>query len=397
MKVAYMASLFPVVSQTFVIDEAAGVNKKVEELWIYSLQRPRDEPLHKDAKALLPRTVYPARFREILGANLSFLMRNPVIYLRALCSVLALNGPDPVYGVMSLMKFPLAVSIAADAERKGVDHFHAHFATIATTVAYCVNKLTAIPFSFTTHAHDIFLRHNNSLGRKAKAAKFWVSISDFNLKYLKENYPEVRDYSRAHVVHCGTKIPEQPRTLSDGTPTIVCVARLVPKKGLPYLLQACKSLTDKGVDFRCILIGDGEDRPGIEKCISANKLESVVELTGSLRHEEVIERLSNATLSVLPAIVAGTNRDGIPVSLMESMAWGVPVVSTRVSGIPELIEDGETGLLVPEKDSGALADAIERLISDATLRETLSVAARKKVRSEFNIDLTVDRLFEYLS
>jgi glycosyltransferase involved in cell wall biosynthesis len=186
--------------------------------------------------------------------------------------------------------------------------------------------------------------------------------------------------------------PSDRRTRNE-RPVILAVARLAEKKGLPYLIKACKRLVDAKYDFRCLVVGGGPQEPLLRQLISKNNLASYVSLEGVVFQEHLRVYLEQADVFVLPCIVAADgDRDGIPNTLIEAMAMGIPALSTKVSGIPELIEHERTGLLVPEKDERALAEALGRLLDDEPLRLRLGRAGRQRVEQSYALDRNVEKL-----
>jgi glycosyltransferase involved in cell wall biosynthesis len=250
-----------------------------------------------------------------------------------------------------------------------------------------INRLTGIPFSFTAHAHDLYV-DQHMLKEKVRAAKFVVAISEYN-KNLITKYAGEAMRNKIKIVHCGVDTRLfQPRQKSAGQApfTIVCVGSLEEKKGQTYLVEACKILKQRGLVFVCHLIGDGASRPALEAQISRDGLADVVKLEGGRPRDEVLKMLARADVVSLPSIRTKSGKmEGIPVALMEPLACEVPVVSTRISGIPELVEDGLTGLLVAPEDPVALANALQRLANNPELGIRLGQAGREKVLREFDL------------
>jgi colanic acid/amylovoran biosynthesis glycosyltransferase len=250
-----------------------------------------------------------------------------------------------------------------------------------------VHRLTGIPFSFTVHAHDLYV-DQHMLEQKVRAAAFVVAISEYNKQFIVRHCGEdVHD--KIEVVHCGVDTRLfQPRQQDSGSGpfTIVCVGSLEEKKGQTYLVEACRLLKQRGLDFVCHLVGDGQSRAALEQQIQQAGLSGLVRLEGGQPRDQVVRMLRGADVVALPSIITKTGKmEGIPVSLMEPLACEVPVVSTRISGIPELVEDGVTGLLVPPQDPAALADALDRLARDSELGRRMGRAGRAKVLREFDL------------
>jgi glycosyltransferase involved in cell wall biosynthesis len=298
----------------------------------------------------------------------------------------------------------------------------------STTIALIVARLTGITFSFTAHANDLFV-NPILLPEKIRAARFIIAISEYNRAFLYNLVPMQETLQKTHVVHCGIDVdrfskkhpagqrPAGASLLTDGQgqTTIVAVGRLVEKKGYPYLIQACKILAARGIPFRCLIAGSGPQEAFLQQLIDDNGLtgpdgtsgpdkapassasSSYVQLLGRVFQEDLLSLLAQADVFCLPCVVAQDgDMDGIPNTLMEAMAMQIATISTSVSGIPELIKDGKTGLLVPPQDAESLADAIARLIGDQHLRTSLGQAARAHIAEQFEVQNNVRRLVEIL-
>jgi glycosyltransferase involved in cell wall biosynthesis len=294
-----------------------------------------------------------------------------------------------------MARTPRELAMSLEALARGVEQLewirdfdphviHAHFGTYPSTVAWALARITGKPFGMTCHAHDIFV-NDHLLAEKIDAARVGVTISRFNVEYLAEHItPRARE--RMSIVHCGVSLPEIPhRAEGREAGTILTVGRLVPIKGFEVLVDAIGELKRAGRRVRCRVIGEGPLEAPLRAQIARLGLEGEVELVGAMPQDQVREALYRAAIFTLPSVVTPEgDRDGIPVSLMEAMAAGTPVVSTRVSGIPELIDDGREGLLVPERDAPALAAALGRLLDDPALAGRMAAEARAKVEREFD-------------
>ncbi|MDH3285411.1 MAG: glycosyltransferase, partial [Acidobacteriota bacterium] len=312
-------------------------------------------------------------------------------FRRTLARVLSTGRPS------LLMRFLQAGYVAERAARLGVQHFHAHFATRATTAALLASSISGIPYSFTAHAFDIYRSsvRPQVLSDKIRNASFVVTISEANREYLKG----VANGSAANVALVRNGIDLQrfrPNGATADPPfTVLSVARLVEKKGLPVLVAACRILRDRGVSFRCQIIGRGRQRPQLLDLIDRWDLRRTVRLLGGRRQGEVLEFYRSAHAYVLPSIVGGDgNKEGLPVSIVEALACGLPVVSTPIAGIPEVVTHGTNGLLVPPGDAAALADALQRIITDRATYDRLRNNARRTVEKSFDTGQTSKDLHE---
>jgi glycosyltransferase involved in cell wall biosynthesis len=283
-----------------------------------------------------------------------------------------------------------------------IHHLHAHFCHTATTVAMFASQLCSLPFSFTAHAKDIYVQTLNPgdlLQTKIRLAKFIVTCTMANQAHLSTlGVTGVPIYTIYHGVDLGQFAPQVTATEAHPLPLVLAVGRLVEKKGFPFLIEACRLLKGRGYTFQCQLIGgSGPCAQRIASLIQESGLEDTVAMRSAVTHQELCQIYRQATLFVLPCQIAGNNdRDGIPNVLVEAMATGLPVISTNISGIPELIDHSVTGLLVPQKDAQALSEAIACLLSSPAYRRKLGSDAREKVCRLFNAEnniLTLHRLF----
>jgi glycosyltransferase involved in cell wall biosynthesis len=270
----------------------------------------------------------------------------------------------------------------------GVAHVHCHFANHPAAAGFVIHRLTGIPYSFTAHGSDIHVdRH--MLREKVREAEFVVAISRYNRNViLREAGDEFAD--RVVVIHCGvdtSRFRPEARDARTGRLEIVCVGTLHEVKGQAYLVEACRTLARDGIDVHCSLIGDGPDRAKLERLIADTGLKDRVSITGGLTQDRVAMLLRGADVLVAPSVpTAGGKREGIPVVLMEALSSGIPVVASNLSGIPELVEDGLTGLLVEPRDAAGIAAALTRLEADPGLARRLGLAGRDKVLREFDLD-----------
>ncbi len=397
MRVAYTMSRFPKITETFVLYEIIEMKNLGLDVEIFPLIHEKEPNEHPEVQCLMPH-VHFASFISlpILWANFLSLLSSPKRYFGTLWGALKGNWGARKYFIRALAIFPKMVYFSRQMQALGVQHIHAHFASHPALGAWMVHELTGIPYSFTAHAHDIY-RVQKMLDRKIEAAEFAVVISNFNRRFLREHVGDWVD-EKLQTVHCGI-FPEvfAPRTENDQDASmpcrILCVAALKDMKGHRHLIQACASLRDKGLGFHCDLVGHGPLREDVLAQIESLKLSEHFTCHGPLPRPEVARLTQSADIAVL-ACVRGERgeMDGIPVALMEAMASELPVVSTRISGLPELIEDNVTGYLAEPGDSDGLAVALEKLIIDPALRQRMGSAGREKVIREFDMRANTKRL-----
>ncbi len=387
-RVAYIMSRFPKLTETFVLYEMLAVEAAGIAVEIFPLLRNRQPVAHPEAEDWVRRAhFHPFLSLPILRSQLHFLRRQPRTYLRLVSEVLRKTWGSANFFFGALGIFPKAVRFAHEMQRTGVSHVHAHFATHPALAAFMIHRLTGIPYSFTAHGSDLHVERR-MLETKIMAAAFAVTVSEYNRHIMVEECGG-RFGERIHVIHCGID-PDVFRpglARAEGGPCrIVCVASFEEVKGHRYLLEACSLLRERGVQFRCDLVGDGPLRREIAALIVRNSLDEHVWVLGAQPRPEVLRLLAAADAAVLASYPTPQGkREGIPVSLMEAMAAGLPVVASAISGIPELVTSGVSGVLVPPADPHALADALQRLAEDPELRLNMGHAARDAVRRDFNL------------
>lgn len=404
--IAYMAQTFPALTQTFVYREVFALQERGFEVVTCAIWRPNENKLSQESRHLVEESLYvfPVSWLKFFAAHLYMFFARPVKYLGTLLHILTHREESRKNKLRSLYHFFEAVYLAPGLKRRRVQHIHAHFTINAATIAWVLSRLLGITFSFT--AHNIFFIDRVLLEEKAREARFIVAISAFTRQFLLRLVPDTGLADKIHIVHCGLSLKAFAPPASkpeNEVPVLLFVAQLAERKGAPFLVEACRILEERGMSFHCIIVGGGEvEKAQLERLVARYGLQKHVSLTGALPQEEVRTHFERADVFVLPCITAQNgDMDGIPVALMEAMAMEVPTVSTYVSGIPELIEHGASGLLVQEKDAVALADALQQLLEDEQLRPDLGRAGRRKIVREFdlykNVALLADLFESYLN
>lgn len=408
--VAVLLSRFPTVTETFILREIREMERQGQPVRLVPLLREDPPVVHEEARPWTRRALF-TRFLSppILDAVLRAFLDAPGTFLSVLWTLLAGTYRSPGFLVRSLALFPKAVYLARRLEAEGIRHVHAHYATHPSTVAWVIASLTDLTFSVTAHAHDIFV-DRTFLEEKLGGAAFVRVISEFNRDYLLSRYPGL-DPARVRVVHVGVDVDRYATTsggeggldADDGgavgevAPLVLAVASLRPYKGIAVLLEACYLLRGTGLDLRCVVAGDGPLRAELEALLVAYGLEDRVRLLGAVPESTVGELLSRASVFVLPSRVQEDGQmDGIPVALMEAMATGVPVVASDISGIPELVENQRSGILVPPGDAEAVATAVRALLASPDAARRMGARGRERVRRSFELEGTVTRLLELL-
>lgn len=420
-EIAYILKSFARASETFITNEIYRLEQAGLRLTIFSLLGPSKDKRHAVVDAIKAPVQYvplltplpDVSFREwcrvnlppFLPAHRRLFRRNPGRYLKAFAEMLRLTFRlrESRWGKPSKKSFKEFLQAGAIAEQVVAAgrfrQLHAHFAHTCTTVAMFASLLSGVPFSFTAHAKDIYLPELNPgdlLALKLRRARFVVTCTRANEEHLRQVEPHS---APLHTIYHGLDTKKfMPRELHETElPVILSVGRFVEKKGYRYLVEACRLLREQGRAFVCHIVGGGEQEP-IRQLIQQWQLEDFVQLHSAVTQEELQEIYSRATVFALAChIIDNGDRDGIPNVLAEAMAMELPVVSTDISGIPELVESGVNGLLVPEKNPAALAAAMGKLLDDAALRERLGKAARVRVCNIFDVEVNVQpllRLFQ---
>lgn len=398
MNIAYIMSRFPSITETFVLYEILEMEKYGYTVHIFPLLKQKTQVVHPEVQGLLPRTRYtPFISMPIIMANVKLFCNSPWKYMRTVFKILRGVGGSANFLFGALGILPKSFYFAREMEKLKIAHVHAHFSTHPVVSALIIKEIASIPYSFTGHGSDIHVRQR-MYDTKVRESSFAVMISNYNKLFLENIFgPDIG--TKMKVIHCGIDpdyfIP--PEGSDHDSVHILCVATFRPVKGHRYLIEACRILKERGLDFECHLVGQGRLRGQIEKQVMESSLTDRVIFHGPMARPDLIEMMRSTDMVVLPSVLTprGT-REGIPVTLMEAMALERPIVSSRLSGIPELVEDGVSGLLAPPRDSQALADAIEKLGRDPQLREQLGKAGRQRVIQDFNLKTNTSKLAELI-
>lgn len=323
--------------------------------------------------------------------------RHPIGYLRTLSYIAVTRSIDRGYTASSrwdcFLQAVHLIHILIGQERipgRRIDHLHAHFAHDPALIAYLIYCIAGLPFSFTAHARDLYQVPVKPLIDRIHAARAVVTCCRANLDYLLEIAPSQR--AKFSLIYHGVNLDDfrresLPRVeLSTACPLILSVGRLVEKKGFHDLLQALLLVKKNGMNFRCEIYGDGPLRPQLTEWIEQHGMTAEVVLMGDRTQQELISVYKNASLFVLtPVQMEDGDRDGIPNVLVEAMAVGLPVVTTLVSGIPELVDHNQNGLLYPSHDVEGISEGITELLRNVEKRRQLGSAASKKIQAQFDI------------
>ncbi len=402
MKIAYLVSQFPETFETFILREIAELSVREIQVEVFSLKVCRDKIVHEEAKNLADKVHYrPFVFSfAVFGATLAFLLSHPLRWLHALWVALSADfnlrslNHTGIRIAKNLAVFPKSCSFAWAIRSGGFRHLHAHWANTPTTAAMMISILTRVPFSITAHAFDIY-KDRPRLGPKLRTARFVVTCTDYNREYLQALAPNKSDkiYLNYHGLDPELFCHTAPR-LADPL-RLLAVGRLTQTKGFFDLVEACAQLMKAGVAFECTLVGDGELRRELEAAVVKHKMSQVFQIKGVIGQKPLRILYETADIFVMPSVVAADgDRDGIPNVVLEAMAAGLPIVATQISGLPEAVEDGRNGLLVPERSASRLAEAIQILARDSDRRDQMGKASRARVMEQFVLETNISELVD---
>lgn len=382
-KIAYLTGEYPRASDTFIQREVANLRALGHEVLTCSIRTTGSEHLvgpeqreeHKRTFKVLDAVRNPV---TTLKAHIRW-MKSPGRYLSALALAWQ-TAPKGVKGrLYNLIYFIEAGVLASKLADEEVTHLHNHIAKASCTVAMLVGALSDIRWSFTIHGPDIFFEpHHWRIDEKAARASFVACISHFCRSQLM-CFADQQHWSKLHLVHCGVDPSRYAPDSNRSGSTALFVGRLADVKGVPVLIEAVSQLSGKHPDLTLRLVGDGPDRAALEAEVVRRGLQDRVHFLGYRSQTEVAAELSRTDVFVLPSFA-----EGVPVVLMEAMAAQVPVLTTRIAGIPELVEDGVSGRLVPPGDVTAFAEALDGLLSDGALRERYGTSGRARVVAEYD-------------
>src|SRR5256714_947057 len=395
MRLGYLYSRYPVLSQTFCDAEMLALEQLGFELEIGSVYPPLTSLRHEHIDCLRAPIQY-APPQEILKIS----EKNAKADGKWPCDLVDRHERKYGPGVKAEQRARNALYFADHFKRRGVDHVHVHFANRAAHTAMFLKEISGIPFSVTAHGQDFMkdLGNEDLLREICDAAEFVAAETDYSRDLLRQRCPN--SAAKIQRVYNGIDLERFPAPRScngDRIPRIVSVGRLVPFKGFDNLIDACAELARRRIDFVCDIIGDGPLRETLQAKIEQLDLSSRVNLLGSLSQGAVLEKLQTADIFALASTTdAQGATDVFPTVILEAMASARPVVSTRLAGIPELVVDGQTGMLAPPGDSTALAHALEQLLRDPELRLRFGHSGRARIEQHFRIEQTVAPLIEML-
>jgi colanic acid/amylovoran biosynthesis glycosyltransferase len=400
-RLGYLCGQYPAVSHTFVLREVLALRRRGIEVETFSIRRALAEHLlAKVDRAEYDSTfaILPPRWSRLLGAHAKLAASAPRAYLSTLALALKLAPAGWRGRLWQFFYFVETVMLWSGCNRRGIRHIHVHHANVAADVALLTAHLGCKldgagqwSWSFSMHGHtELFNVSHFRLAEKVRRARFVVCISDFTRSQLMSQC-ELEHWDKLQVVHCGVMVDhfkcDRERLAVGNAPSILCLGRLVPDKGQSILLQALALLAERGHRVELTLAGEGPSRPSLEALARDLGVDAQTAFVGAVGEDGLQELYANASIFCLPSFA-----EGVPGVLMEAMAMQLPVITTPIMGIPELVEDGLTGMLVPPGRPDRLADAIERLLGNPQLCLEMGLRARHKVVEEFNTERSAEQL-----
>jgi colanic acid/amylovoran biosynthesis glycosyltransferase len=391
MRIAYFTGSYPRATDTFIQREVAGLRRKGIDVRTFSVRRTSaDHDVGPEIVREKHNTAHliPVGLGRLVATNIFLLLRAPKRYLSALQLALRTARPGLKGLVYQLFYFQEAVILGAALRRANVSHIHNHFGDSSGTITLLAGRLTGVSYSITVHGPHIFFDPTHwALREKVANSAFIVCISRYCQSQMML-FSDRSDWTRLKIVHCGVDIARfSCQAVRDTARNLLYAGRLAAEKGLPVLFEGLRMLSERGYDFQLTLVGDGADRASLEELARKLGIAERLKFTGYVNQEGVREYLQRSDIFILPSFA-----EGVPVSLMEAMASGVPVVATHVGGVAELVEQEKTGLIVPPADSLALCEAVARYLDDPHLRRQVAQRGREMVAKHFNFDMELDKL-----
>lgn len=393
--IAYITSQYPEFHETFVGREVEAIRKRGICINIYSLKTPglEERRLYLDHISFVHYSAFIFNY-DLIKANLAEITKNTGRWFKAIGWMLRAHKNQPVELLKALIVFPKTVYFASRIKLSNAI-VHAHWATIPTSMAVVIKILTGRNFSFTAHAWDIFLSPQNLLHEKIGYSNGVVTCTSYNVTYLrslcsKENRRKiVRNYHGLDFYKF--KDLKKKRVIENSILKIIAVGRLVEQKGFEYLIRALKNPILKDTRLCLNIIGDGPLREELQLLCESLPENVEITLLGKLAHKETLNLMSYSDVLVAPSVIASDgDRDGIPNVILEAMACCLPVIATDVSGIPEVVRNGETGYLIAQADASEIASALLNLNDSYALRINMGAAGRQLVENIFDIDRNIE-------
>ncbi|MEA1928634.1 MAG: glycosyltransferase family 4 protein [Candidatus Auribacterota bacterium] len=403
-KVAMIFSQFPCYDEVFILREMAALDRLLD-LTIFSLKKSGKDPVsHSLSRPLLEKTIY-SKFllsSKLIAANIKYIFTSPGRYINTLFQLIWMNRGDMEFLLKTIALFPQAVFFASICRERKIEYVHGQWATYPATTAYIISRIIGIPFSFTGHAHDIYLK-TAGLREKLNRAAFVITCTGDNKRYLSRLAPEV-DPGKIKVVYHGLDIgiyhlKDDPGNEKDELSreggmsfNIISVGSLFECKGFEYLIEAGRILAEEEFNFHCRIVGGGYLEEKLREMVRAKKLDEYITFTGYQAQDEMADHYRWADFFILPAVLR--IHWGIPNVLLESLAVGVPVACTPLPSLPELISDPTCGFTIPEEDPRAIADLVKKVSREPELMAGYGRAGRRKIEEKWDIQKTSRKIAE---
>jgi colanic acid/amylovoran biosynthesis glycosyltransferase len=396
MRIGYFTSMYPRATDTFIQREVLGLRARGVDVRTFSVRKSStDHDVGADLIKEKSNTYFilPVNILKLIVENLRIMISHPLLYISALNLAIRTRRPGLRGFVLQFFYFQEAVVFAKEIRHQGISHIHNHFGDSSGTVALLASRLSKIGYSMTIHGPHIFFDPTHwALKEKLRYSRFVVCISHYCLSQMML-FSDKSDWHRLQIVHCGVDVshPIQPQ-IRQKAHKLLYSGRLAVEKGLPVLFESLSLLVERKYQFELTLLGDGDDRNMLELLGQKLNIEKRLVFVGFVDQTQVREYLEKSDIFILPSLA-----EGVPISLMEAMFFGVPVIGTSVGGVSELIESGNTGIIVPPAAPIELANAIARYIDDVELRKHVSKLGREKILTDFNLDKQLDELISLFS
>jgi colanic acid/amylovoran biosynthesis glycosyltransferase len=394
LKLAYITVMAPTgEGEKFIIDEINGLTKIGYEVTAFPV-RPHNNVLHNEGKNVKS-VNYPLFSCRFLGPTIITAFCHPGKFFKVLSLVIK-NSNTKSNLIKNLIVFPKAIYLSKIFSRLGIQHIHAHWETTTSTIGFITHYLTNIPWSFSCHSGQILW--NNMMKIKLDSCSFCRVIAEGRVKDVM-NVCRTRSKSKIHVIHMGVTIPAEKnsyRNINLTNAKIICVANLDKIKGHKYLVSAMEIVHKKYRNITLTIVGDGAERDNIKKKISDLKANPYIKMTGFMDNSDIMRLYAKGEyqIFILPSISIPEEKreEGIPVSIMEAMSYGIPVISTNTGSINEVVDNNQNGFLVKDKSAQDIADRIINLIENKELWEQFSINAIEKIKNDYSVEAISKKL-----
>lgn len=388
----YILKGYPRISETFISNEILLLERFGFRMRLFPMRHPRENFCHDSVNDIRAQVDYlPTEllldFPRLLLPNIFLAVKRPSLFLKGLKLAgkrFQRTGKTATFKHLFQAGFLCHRHLLKD---PSITHIHGHFAHSPTSVTMFAALLSGLPFSFTAHAKDIYTSNPEQLKEKIRLAEFVATCTEYNKRYLEALHTEQTTpiYCIYHGIDLQLFAPTTDHNHCSPPYKLFTVARMTEKKGLPTIYKALKLLQERGLEFQHTLIGDGDDREAVTALINNLSLTANCRCLGTRTHTEVLKQFEQSDLFVLGCEIAKNgDRDGIPNVLVESLAMGVPALSTTVSAVPEILVNEQTGITVPPSNPEAMANGIEKVLTDMPLRKSLIEGGREHTRQHFN-------------